>query len=74
MLKLHPIKEVIFHFLGFPEVIFLHPFPLFPLDFYSTIEIYKGEITKGLVGNDYVTFYDFKIFKNGKIKETPTKE
>ena len=34
-------------------------------DFYLDLKITKGEFKKVMVKNDYVTFYEFKLWKNG---------
>ena len=34
-------------------------------EFYEDLEVIKGEVSKALIKNEYVTFYEFKIFKKG---------
>ena len=34
-------------------------------DFYDQVKIMKGNISKALINNDYVTFYEFKLFRQG---------
>jgi hypothetical protein len=37
----------------------------FEVDFYREAKIIKGEISKALIKEEYVTFYEFKVFRRG---------
>jgi hypothetical protein len=39
--------------------------PKYEVDYYTELKILKGEITKVFVKNEYVTFYEFKLFHSG---------
>lgn len=39
--------------------------PTYEIETYEEVKITKGSISKALVNNDYVTFYEFKLFRHG---------
>lgn len=64
------MKEIVLQFLNVNQLTTIAPILISFDDFFKGIEIFKGSITKALVGNDYVTFYEFKLFKNGLLIRT----
>lgn len=63
-MELPEIRDVTLKFLNFyTKVLSIHP--VFEADFFLNIRIIKGNISKALIGNDYVTFYEFKLFRQG---------
>lgn len=43
----------------------MHLSPVYEVNFYDQVKIIKGNISKALINNDYVTFYEFKLYRQG---------
>ena len=65
MLSSPDIKEHIFNFLGLKKTISINP----PEDkfkqYYQGLTIKKGNIMQNFMKDEYVTFYEFFIYRNG---------
>lgn len=65
MIKSPQLRDYILLFLNCQDVKKINPSADQLKHYYKNIEIFKGNITKCLTHNEYVTFYEFKIFQNG---------
>jgi hypothetical protein len=57
------MRDKILSFLHFKNL--YNVSPLYKESYYEGLDIVKGNITKALIVDDYVTFYEFKLFNNG---------
>lgn len=58
-------REMIFEFMELKNTIEITPATRKAMDFYDGLEISKKNICKDLVEGEYITFYEFELFKNG---------
>lgn len=64
IVEIVPVREAILNFLNLSTKI-LHLTPVYEENFYSQVKVVKGGISKALINNDYVTFYEFRLFRQG---------
>lgn len=64
IVEIVPVRELILKFLNLSAKI-LYLQPVYDESFYSHVKIVKGNISKALINNDYVTFYEFRLFRQG---------
>ena len=62
-MEITEVRDKILKFLHFKNIYNLPP--KYNENFFEGIDILKGSITKAMVQNDYVTFYQFVIYNNG---------
>jgi hypothetical protein len=62
-MDLAPLRSKVLAFLCLEGDILLEP--SFAEDYYTDLKVVKGEITKVFVRNEYVTYYEFKLFNKG---------
>lgn len=65
MLHSPDLRQCILDFLLCKKTLKLQPQCERALEFIQKLEVLKGDITKHLIGNEYVTFYQFRFVKNG---------
>ena len=58
------MREIVLKFLNLSHKI-LNLSPVYEKDFYDQVKVVKGNISKALINNDYVTFYEFKLYRQG---------